>query len=241
MEYINSFSHRDIGVRNYLVTEHYGTGHRCNIGVILGMERILVVDSGLGMGGNLRKYIETFAGTTMPIFTMSTHGAADCVGGVKLFDEAYLHHGDWGMADSFDPEKRIALLDQYAGADENLKAFGRLLATDNSAPELKDMHQGDHLHLGGVHVEVFEIPGVTAGSCVIRITREGVARTSFVGDALNYEYVRRLRDEARRDYVEKLRELAEIMTEDEPMFGTHQNEPMVRADILSLAERLKSE
>lgn len=240
MEYISVFSHKSIGVGNFLVTETYSPAYSANVGVIVGGERILVVDAGLGLGGNLRKYIEGFAGTRLPIFCMCTHGDADCVGGVGLFDEAYLNAADAKQEGSFEKNARLAKLDSIT-EDENTRAFGRLMAADNSGVCLKPMRQRDHHHLGGVHVEVFELPGVTPGSCVIRITREGVARTSFVGDALNYEKVSRLTGDARRAYIGKLRELAELMTEDEPMYGTHQAEPMVRGDITALADRLAAE
>lgn len=240
MEYISVFSHKSIGVGNYLVTETYAPDYSTNVGVIVGGERILVVDTGLGLGGNLRKYIESFAGTKLPIFCMCTHGDADCVGGVGLFDEAYLNGADAKQEGSFEKEARFKKLDSIT-KDENTRAFGRLMATDNSQVPLKPMRQRDHHHLGGVHVEVFEIPGVTPGSCVVRITREGVARTSFVGDALNVEKASKLTGETRKAYIGKLRELAELMTEDEPMYGTHQAEPMVREDIIALADRLAAE
>lgn len=241
MKFINIFSNREIGVRNYLVTENYGTGHVCNIGVILGMERILVIDSGLGMGGNIRKYIEQFAGCSMPIFTMSTHGGADCVGGIHLFDEAYLNQADWGMKDSFDLNKRIELLEQYCQGNRSIADFGKLLATDNSKVALKNMKQGDHLHLGGVHVEVFELPGRTAGSCVIRVTREGVARTSFVGDAFHpcINDFSNMNKEELTAYAGRLRKLADIMETEEPMYCTHDTRPMTRTTVIDVAEGIE--
>lgn len=242
MEYLSVFRHRQIGQGNYLVTEDYAGRHSCNAGVIVGAERILVVDTGFGMGGSIRKYIESFAGTGLPMFCMCTHGDMDCVGGIRQFDEAYLNERDRAMTASFRMEDRLAELERIAAGDGDLAAFGRVMAADNSKMPLRNMRQRDHHHLGGVHVEVFELPGVTKGSAVIRITREGVARTSFVGDALNYERVNGLTGAARRAYIGKLRELAALMNEeDEPLYGTHSAEPMVREDILALAERLEKE
>ena len=240
MEYISVFSHKSIGTGNYLVTETYSPDFSVNAGVIVGGERILVVDTGLGLGGNLRKYIESFAGTKLPIFCMCTHGDVDCIGGIGLFDEAYLNEADARMEDHFKLDFRLAALSGIT-EDENMRSFGKLMASDISGVRLRNMRQGDHHHLGGVHVEVFEIPGITPGSCAVRITREGVARTSFVGDALDYDKVSRLTGENRKAYIEKLRELAEIMTEDEPMYGTHRSEPMVREDITALADTLAAE
>jgi len=240
MRYISVFRHKEIGIGNYLVTEDYGKGHCCHVGVIVGGERILVIDTGLGFGGNLRKYIESFSSTQIPIFCMCTHGDADCLGGLGLFDEAYLNSRDAAGNPAFDRAKRLKALDAL-DADEDLRAFAALTAEDISGAAVKDMKQDDHHHLGGVHVGVFELPGATPGSCVIRVTREGVARTSFVGDALAYERVKHLSGAERTAYVERLRALAAITTEDEPLYGTHSGEPLFRADIEALADRLAAE
>lgn len=80
MAYMNFLSHEQFSDRLIILTEGYSMVHRFTIGCIIGDEKILVIDSGLGMHRELRHYIENLVGTDKPILCACTHGHLDHVG-----------------------------------------------------------------------------------------------------------------------------------------------------------------
>ena len=227
MRQLSLFSRQQIGKDTYVVTENYLPGHRCTIGVIVGAERVLVIDTGLGLAGDLRRYVESFVGTSKPIFCVCTHGHTDCIGSAARFDEAYLHHGDVGP---IDPEFSIEQMRGWTNNAPEIEEHGRLLMSDNSKAEFKDLHEGDHFHLGGVHVGIMCIPGHTPGSIAVRVTREGVQTFSFVGDAFCAEmnHLTRMTRENLLDYRDRLKSFVSCLNNDEPCFSGHSAVPIAR-------------
>lgn len=224
MRPINLFSVKQILKDTYVVTENYLPGHRCVCGVIVGAERILVIDAGLGMGGDLRRFIESFVGTGKPIFLICTHGHTDCIGGAALFDEAYLCHRDLPMvADSLNQEFVLRQMNGWTNHIPELEAHAKLLAKDLSEVKFKDLHERDHYHLGGVHVEIRCIPGHTKGSVAVRVTREGVQTMTFVGDAFSAEmnHLTNMNREDLLEYRDRLQQFLSGLHHDEPIFSSH--------------------
>ena len=95
MSQLNFISHEQISERLYIFTEGYSMVHRFTIGVIIGDEKVLVIDAGLGAADGLRETIESIVGTGKPLVCACTHCHPDHVGSAKLFDEAYCSHLDW--------------------------------------------------------------------------------------------------------------------------------------------------
>lgn len=229
MEQLNLFSHEQIIKNTYVVTENYAVDKRFTIGVIVGAERALVIDTGFGMAGNLRKYIEGFVGTEMPIFCICTHGHSDVLGAAAQFDEAYLKKEDVGaFPESTDPEKRLSQLEMFVKGDQQLVEYGKSVMIDNRQVEFKDLKDGDHFHLGGVHVGIIEIPGHTPGSIAVRVTREGVTTTTFAGDAISSGMNHLLRTDRKGmiEYAQRLEAFMDFLNPNEPIYCTHSQVPM---------------
>lgn len=101
MENLCFWSHERKSEHLYIVTEGYSMVHRFTIGVVVGDEKVLVIDAGLGVAPGLRDYIERIVGTGKPLICACTHGHPDHVGSALLFDEAYLNSRDYPRLSSF--------------------------------------------------------------------------------------------------------------------------------------------
>jgi len=184
MKYINIFSYEKYSDRVYVFTEGYSCLHRFTIGVIVGDKKILVIDSGMGLTGELRKYIESVLGTDKPLICTCSHGAIDHAGAAFLFDERYCNERDSFMLPrAFTNEIRLADLDAFGLENPEIIAYCREKLTDNRT-EFKNVDEGDVFDLGGVEVEVIAVPGHTPGSVAYFCRKE---RVCFTGDCVNID------------------------------------------------------
>ncbi|MCC8105641.1 MAG: MBL fold metallo-hydrolase [Clostridiales bacterium] len=239
MKKFSLFNHEQIIKNTYVVTENYSADKRFTIGVIVGAERALVIDTGFGMAGDLREYIESFVGTDMPMFCICTHGHSDVIGAASQFDEAYLKKEDVGaFPESVDPEQRITQLGAFTKNDPEMMEYGKSVMLDTSKTVFKDLKDGDHFHLGGVHVGIIEIPGHTPGSIAVRVTREGVTTTTFAGDALSVgmNHLTRMDRKGLIEYGQRIDQMMDFLNEDEPIYGTHCQVPMTPAGGRAIAK-----
>lgn len=222
MRNFNMFSSQQVGNGMYLVTENYLPGHRCLIGVIEGLERILVIDAGLGLAGNLRKYIETIIGSEKPMICICTHGHTDCIGGVAPFDEVYLRRVDIeANPESFDKDFCLMQLGMWTNHCAGLEEYAKQHMTDNSKVDFRDLNDGDRFDLGGVQAEIICVPGHTPGCVAIRIQKDGEKPVTFCGDAFSTElnHLHRLSGDAIREYAKSVRRLASCIGEDESVYS----------------------
>lgn len=222
MRQFHLFSSQKIGCGMYLVTENYLPGHRCLIGVIEGSERVLVIDAGLGLGGNLRKYIESIVGNEKPMICICTHGHTDCLGSVALFDEVYMRRVDIeANPESFDTDFCMMQLGMWTNHCAGLEENARLHMSDSSTADFKDLNDADRFDLGGVCAEIICVPGHTPGSVAVRILKEGHTPVTFCGDAFSAElnHLHRLNGDAIRAYAKSIRRLVSFIGEDEPVYS----------------------
>lgn len=229
MEEMKLLNHEQIMENTYIVTENYSADKRFTIGVIVGAERVLVIDTGFGMAGDLRKYIEGFAGTGMPMFCICTHGHSDVLGAAAQFDEAYLKKNDVGMFPEFtDPEQRIDQLKMFTKNNAQMVEYGKRVMLDNSKVQFKDLKDGDHFQLGGAEAEIIEIPGHTPGSIAVRVTREGFTTITFAGDAVSsgMNHLLRMDRQGLNEYAERLERMMFSLNRNEPVYCTHSQVPM---------------
>lgn len=145
-----------------------------------GGHKALLIDTGTGsfdIAALCRKL------TDKPLMVACTHGHVDHVGGIGYFDEVWLHPDDFEMARTLTPEARKGYVKVLAGmsgglfavTEDDVKAFEKL-------PEMKPLHEGDLIDLGGRKVAVYETPGHTPGGLSFLDVRE---RIIFTGDACN--------------------------------------------------------
>jgi hydroxyacylglutathione hydrolase len=184
MKKINIFSHEKKSDRYYVFTEGYSCLHRFTIGVIVGDEKILVVDSGMGLTGELRTYIESVVGTDKPMICTCTHGAIDHAGAACLFDERYCSSRDTFMFPRiFNNGIRLADLDAFGLSNPEIIAYCKENLHDNETG-FRNVDEGHVFELGGVKIEVIAMPGHTPGSLAYFFREEKVC---FTGDAINID------------------------------------------------------
>ena len=239
MRQFHLFCNQKIGCGMYLVTENYLPGHRCLIGVIEGSERILVIDAGLGLGGNLRTYIDSIVGTEKPMICICTHGHTDCLGGVALFDEVYMRRVDIkANPESFDTDFCMMQLGMWTNHCPDLEENAKLHMTDNSTVDFKDLNDGDRFDLGGVCAEIICVPGHTPGSIAVHISKEGHSPVTFCGDAFSAElnHLHRLSGASIREYAQSVRHLVSFLGENEAVFSARSPMQISRQVGLDIAQ-----
>lgn len=120
--------------------------------VVAGTERALVIDTMLGRE-NIREVAERLCG--LPLTVVNTHGHPDHIGGNIYFERAYIHPADMVLAGSWETSEKMA--------------------------ELLPVREGDCFDLGGVQLEVYEMPGHTPGGIVLLDRQD---RILFTGDSI---------------------------------------------------------
>lgn len=237
-EYLNFYSHEKVGERVYVVTENYSMVHRFTIGVVIGEEKVLVIDSGLGMDGELRRYIESFAGTEKPMICACSHGAIDHCGAAILFDEAYLNSRDYGMLPAekngaFNRERRLRDLNSFSLFNKEVVAYGNKHAIDNRGTIFKDIDEGDVLDLGGIQVYPLRTAGHSVGHLAYWIPSEKIV---FSGDAVNVDtHIKKLDKEGLMEYSHMLKAFVEKVGTDARNFAGHLNRSHAARVALNLA------
>jgi len=186
MTYLNIFSHERKTDRYYVFTEGYSHLFRLTVGVIVGDEKVLVIDSGMGMTGDLRKYIESVIGTGKPIICAVSHGSIDHAGSAMLFDERYCSIRDnWMLlTQAFKREKRLNDIAGFGLDNPEMIAYGTEHMLDSEGTQFQWIDDGHVFDLGGVEIEVIALPGHSAGSLAY-FDREG--KYCFTGDAINID------------------------------------------------------
>jgi glyoxylase-like metal-dependent hydrolase (beta-lactamase superfamily II) len=184
MTYLNIFSHTQLSDRHYIFTEGYSHEFRFTIGVIVGTEKVLVIDAGMGMTRDLRRYIESVVGSDLPIICSVTHGSIDHAGSAMLFDERYCCRRDEWMllTQAFKTEKRMNDIVGFGLGSPEMIEYGREHMLDSEGTQFQWIDDGYLFDLGGVRIEVIAIPGHSNGS-VAYFDREG--GYCFTGDGIN--------------------------------------------------------
>lgn len=222
METYNFCSHEKVSDHVYVVTENNSRTHRFTIGVVVGDEKILVIDSGLGMNGDLRHYIESFTGTDKPMICACTHGSSHHVGAACLFDEAYLNSRDYPLlGHAFDPETRFSDLAVYGLFNDEVMEYGRSHMVDNTDTMFKHVDEGDVFELGGVQVYPIRTPGRTEGHLAYHIPMEKIA---FCGDAVNIDtHLKTLDNQGILEYRDMLYRLLSQVGDGITIYAGHLN------------------
>lgn len=220
-ECLNFFSHEKISDRLYHFTEGYSMVHRFTIGVIVGDEKIMVIDAGLGGTPNLRKYIESVVGTDKPIICAVTHGHPDHAGSALLFDEAYCSALDWPRLQTFafPIAQRLEDLHGFALDNNEVQEYCTRNIIDNTTTVFKDVKDGDVFDLGGVKIEAIHIPGHSDGSMAYFNREE---KYVFTGDGVNTDtHIKKMNREDMRNYANVLRRFVSIVGDDVTVYPAH--------------------
>ena len=144
--------------------------------LVEGKEKAALIDTGSGLGF-LRAHIEKL--TDKPIIVLLTHGHVDHAMGAGEFETVYMNHVD------------DYIYNQHANMEfrrDGLFLCPRKVGEEEIIPAkpLEEIHQmagGDSFDLGGLHIDIYDLPGHTRGSVVMLIREE---RVLLLGDACNY-------------------------------------------------------
>lgn len=226
MEKLNFYSHERISERVWIFTEGYSAIHRFTIGVIVGDEKVLVIDSGLGMGGDLREAIEAVIGKDKPIICACTHCHVDHVGSAIQFDEAYCNLSDYEhfYDFAFGEQQRLDDLNAFAMESLEVAEYGKYHYVKNRETVFQDLQDGDVLELGNVQIQVYALPAHSGGSMVFYYKEEKIL---FTGDDINTDVsIKKLTCEELADYAVRLRALEAKVGEDVTIYPGHLHMPM---------------
>lgn len=169
----------------WLLNDGDATGY-----LVVGTERGLVIDTMNGyedVGAAVRRI------TALPLTVINTHGHPDHIYGNIYFEQAYLHPDDLSIAQSY-----------YKSED-----FKRQILKPGLKPaELLPVREGDSFHLGGISLEIYELPGHTPGGIVLLDRKD---RILFTGDSINHHTWMQLSEslpmEDFRDSLKKVQDL----------------------------------
>lgn len=238
MKELRLFSHLQIADNVYVITENYDQGHRFTIGLVVGKEKALVIDAGLGMAGDLRAYIEKIIGSELPITCVCTHGHSDVAGGVAAFDVVYLNEADAGAyPETTDMEERIQQMGFFSAQNPEIIAYGKQYAKDNADTKFRELKDGDYFDLGGFRADIIGIPGHTGGSVMVRVTDGADLKLVFCGDtpSSGMNHLMDMDKEQMSDFGSRLKGVLEKMDADTQIYSTHSSVPMTPRIAMAVA------
>lgn len=156
-----------------------------SIFVIVGTERALVLDTGVGIG-DLKWVIENRI-TDKPYDVVITHNHGDHIGGAGFFDKVWVHEKDMDFHDSATGSS-LEFRRDYARliAAREDKSYNYNVEEDiiewEREPAKLPLKDGQEFDLGGRTVTIYHCPGHTEGECV---ALDDLSRILFLGDACN--------------------------------------------------------
>lgn len=146
--------------------------------LIEGEEKAVLVDTCLGVG-HLRKFVETL--TEKPITVILTHGHVDHALGAPEFDDVYMNSADNVIYEAMSPlEERKGYIQSNLGG--KLPDFAEEDYVQPAPADFKELKDGQTFDLGGIHAEVYALPGHTRGTMVVLVPEEKIL---ILGDACN--------------------------------------------------------
>lgn len=146
--------------------------------LIEGGEKAILIDTCLGVG-HLRKFVEKL--TKKPVTVLLTHGHVDHALGAPEFEDVYMNSADKEIYEKMSPlEERIGYI--QAGLGGKLSEFTEEDYVQPAPANFKELKDGQIFDLGGVHIEVYALPGHTHGTMVMLIPEE---KALILGDACN--------------------------------------------------------
>lgn len=150
------------------------------MGLVLGRERAALIDTGMGVLGDLKAKVGTLTG--LPLVTLLTHGDPDHIGGAELFDPVYMNPLDAELVPwALDPKSKWENLELMVEGNAALLAEAKEKMLRATALAFQPLSEGDVFDLGGVQLEAVALPGHSKGSLCFVNWRDGYA---FVGDAV---------------------------------------------------------
>ncbi|KAK2186978.1 hypothetical protein NP493_181g00013 [Ridgeia piscesae] len=178
------FTTRKVADNIYLTCEEsFNEGNRCNIWLIKGPGRDVVIDCGLGVC-DLRRHLEGAALITPPggdreCLVICTHAHFDHSGGAHHFPNVLIHEKDAGGLRN---GRQTETLNYVKPGHFDEKPYAGFSACAYRVPptSCEQLRDGDRLDIGGgEHLEIMHMPGHTKGSIAIYYAAK---QALFTGD-----------------------------------------------------------
>jgi hydroxyacylglutathione hydrolase len=150
-----------------------------NAYLIVGEEKALLIDTGVGIG-NIAKVVHGI--TSLPLIVALTHRHADHDGGISFFDEVFASQDD--MAKPYDKlsGKSMRRFLLSGGKLLNHSLFKYKLVNGGHKTKYSFIKEGSSFELGNRLIKVIATPGHTAGSLTFIDDKE---KMMFMGDDVN--------------------------------------------------------
>lgn len=191
-----------------------------SIFVLVGTEKALVIDCGIGIG-DLRGAIESI--TDKPLIVVLSHGHLDHTGNARQFDEIWMPPADQHVSIPQDLQVRKDFITDIANRQKgclglpftmfNLYPFDIDVDVhdpdpDELMPVIHDLLDGQSFDLGGGRmVTAYSCPGHTPGEMIFL---DEQTRTLFAADALNFNlYLGKVSMETSLPYYKRMQELSD--------------------------------
>ncbi len=236
---MNHYNHRAVSPNCYIITEDYGPESRYTIGLFVGSHSGAVIDSGWGLTGNLRNYIESNI-TQKPLICLLTHPHPDHMGASTQFDRVYMNPLDEKISlSSRTLEKRLGDMKAKFG-ESPLYLEMEAEASDCSGFDYVPLTDGDSFDLGELTVNAMSVPGHTEGSMVFYSMEENIA---FVGDTIGSRVMFLGEGSDIGAYIHHIRRFADAAGAQIRMFSGHSQQPMEKQlleDVVGACENVLS-
>ena len=158
----NWFTIEEIDRETYAISE-YRHWEETHCYLLLGRERALLIDTGLGVG-NIREVTDRL--TSLPVTAAATHVHWDHIGGHRYFDRIAVHEAERGWLAGDFPIPLAVVKRNLAKEPCEFPADFRIedYQIYRGEPQLV-LHDGDRLALGDRTVTVLHTPGHSPGHC----------------------------------------------------------------------------
>jgi len=171
----------EIAPQTYCINE-FGL---CNQYVLVGSERALLIDAGMGyydLIGTVKSL------TDKPFDVVVTHGHPDHAGMIHLFDEIYMNEKDipnlkWAARTDFNLDEFHWNNRLHIGDWDVWEVTEDMINRGNKDVKVLPLNEGDVFDLGNRKVTAYVLPGHSAGSMYFI---DDYSRIAFTGDAANY-------------------------------------------------------
>ena len=158
--------------------------------LFVGRERALLWDTSYGFR-DLRAVVKSL--TDLPLYVVNSHGHIDHACGNYQFDEPiYIHPADIPVLRDHHGayRKKLAMemarnaVDPLSGKPVNVisQDFDVRAYLERPVGDLREVREGSVFDLGGMHLEVIEVPGHTPGSIGLLYREEKIF---YAGDSMN--------------------------------------------------------
>ncbi len=205
------YDSREFDNRITLIWEpHVSIAVRCNIWLIKGRDKHLLIDNGMGMKP---MRAEIAALVEKPILAVASHAHFDHIGGHHEFEHRLSHPAEADILISPNDKNTVwhwfkeeSIIDALPSADYDIENYSVL-----PAPPTQLIDEGDEIDLGDRLFKVFHMPGHSPGSICLY---EQATKTLFTGDVI---YDGKIYDQLYHSdveiYLETMARLKEISAE----------------------------